>query len=148
MHTKRFQMCVVCVVCMCVCVQSARKRTKSKAFIQHSGHMATRPLRTATKTTNLSLSAQARIEAIEYDRYCPHRRRPRGQQELWGTTLIQAKAVTGLLPPTSVSAVIKWVPVVSSTQEIGPVQLLSLLSLLPGGGYRWRRQGVADDNGC
>lgn len=26
------------------------------------------------------------------------------------------------MPPTSVSAVIKWVPVVSSTQEIGPVQ--------------------------
>lgn len=50
------------------------------------------------------------------------------------------------LPPTSVSAVIKWVPAVSSTQEIGPAQLLSLLS-----GFSRRRvsgAGGAEDDGC
>lgn len=76
------------VRCVCVCVLKERQKKKSKLFIQYSGHMASEPLRTATKKANLWLSAGARIEAIEYDRYQPpppptHRHRhphPLGQQ--------------------------------------------------------------------
>lgn len=57
---------------------------KPEQLIQYSGHMATEPLRTATKKANLQLSARAYIEAIEYDshqRPAPPRRHPLGQQK-------------------------------------------------------------------
>lgn len=64
---------------------------------------------------------------------------PQDSRSCEGPCWSRIKLWQGLLP-FSVSAVIKWVPLVSSTQEIGPVQPLSLLSVFSVGGYRWWKE--------
>ncbi|CAB1420024.1 unnamed protein product [Pleuronectes platessa] len=87
------------------------------------GHVATEPLRTATKTTNLRLSAQPRIGAIEYDSY----RHPRRTAEV-ARDHTDPGSDSPCLPP-SVSEVINGVAAVSSTQEIGAVQCCRCLQV-------------------